>query len=89
MAKYINGRTARTAERTIHKGLELPQITLCKKDQFNKEALNEMGLPQSFFVPPEETVFNKTFPDLNETFLRATYDFKLEYDIMTSGTPIL
>ncbi len=84
MEKYLNGRTATTAERTVHKGLELPQIILCPKHQYNYETLDSMGLPQSFFVPLNNTRFDGPFPDLNETYRNVSYSFKLDYSIFTS-----
>ena len=84
VAKFVNGRTATTVERTIHKGLELPQITFCMQSHFKNEVLEAMGLPLTFFIPLADATLNGTaFPDLNDTWRKATHDIEIEYYVQS------
>ena len=59
---------------------------MCNKDRYNKEQLKAMDLPEDFFDNrnPDEAIFsnNKSFPDLNSTWQRATWpvtDFEADW----------
>ena len=66
--------------------LPLPRFLICNKDRYNKEELEAMDLPEDFFDNrnPDRTIFsnNKSFPDLNSTWQRATWpvtDFEADW----------
>ena len=66
--------------------LPAPHFLMCNKDRYNKEKLEAMGLPEDFFDNrnPDRTIFdnNKSFPDLNSTWQRATWpltDFEADW----------
>ena len=66
--------------------LPMPRVLICNKDRYNKEQLEAMDLPEDFFDNrnPDKTIFsnNKSFPDLNSTWQRATWpltDFEADW----------
>ena len=63
-------------EKQYNSYLRLPQVALCMKRRYNYEALAEMGLPGDFFSEMRyltELDAQRPFPDLNETWLKATW----------------
>ena len=60
--------------------LPLPHFLICNKQRYNKDELAAMALPEDFFdsYHPDITKFNNnySFPNLNATWLRATWPYK-------------
>ena len=66
--------------------LSLPHFLICKKQQYKKDELAAMQLPEDFFDDHylDRTKFSNknSFPDLNATWLRATWpyeDFEIDW----------
>lgn len=76
LMKFLGASTTRTLEKQHHNHLHLPQVALCMKQRYNYGALIKMGLPIDFFSEMRQRTkddLKNPFPDLNETWLKATW----------------
>ena len=76
LMKFLGASTTLVLEKQHHNHLHLPQVALCMKQRYNYEALIKMGLSIDFFSEMRQRTENNLkslFPDLNETWLKATW----------------
>ena len=84
--KFFSGATTIMMEQEQKNYLPLPQFLMCNKKRYNKKELRAMEIPVDFFDDRNQdtTLFsqNKSFPDLNSTWQRATWpvtDFEADW----------
>ena len=76
LVKFIEGSTTTTLEKQHNNHLPLPKVALCMKRRYNYGALGTMGLPVDYFSENRhrtEFDMERPFPDLNQTWLNATW----------------
>ena len=76
LVKFIEGSTTTTLEKQHNDHLPLPKVALCMKRRYNYGALAAMGLPDDYFSEHRhrtEIDRESPFPDLNQTWLKATW----------------
>ena len=76
LVKFIEGSTTTTLEQRHNSHLPLPKVAFCLKQRYKYEALAAMGLPADYFSENRHrTEFDteSQFPELNETWLKATW----------------
>ena len=71
--KYKSGNTTISIDKQYNDALELPQVTICMDRPYKKDVLEEYGLAQRFFLSPNSSYGNKTFPNLTTLWNEATY----------------
>ena len=84
--KFLSGSTTTLREKKQMSYLPLPNFLLCNKQRYKKDELAAMEIPKDFFdnyYPDRAKFRNKSsFPDLNATWLRATWpltDFEIDW----------
>ena len=76
LVKFIEGSSTTTLEKEHNDHLPLPKVALCMKQRYNYGALAAMDLPNDYFSENRhrtEFEMGGPFPDLNQTWLRATW----------------
>ena len=76
LVKFIEGSTTTTLEKQHNDHLPLPKVAICMKRRYNYGALAAMGLPDDYFSENRhrtEFEMESPFPDLNQTWLKATW----------------
>ena len=93
MEKYLEGKTTQTWEKVPEEYLDFPQMTFCVEYQFKTDALFAMGLPDSFLIAGspknKESLGNKSMPNLEEVWEKATYSEKEFFIRFASNANIL
>ena len=80
LTKFLEGSTTTTLEKVNLEYLPMPLIVLCSSQRYKYDALTDMGLPKNFLDDHRMKYLPGRFPDLNQTWLRATWsedDFDL------------
>ena len=95
LSKFWEGSTTTSLGVVDNEYLPLPLIVLCSSQRYKHDVLTDMGLPKNFLDDHKANYMAGKFPDLNETWLRATWskeDFDLywpPYEGETSNDKIL
>ena len=73
LTKFLEGSTTTSLEKVNHEHLPLPLIVLCSSQRYKYDVLADMGLPKNFLDDHRQNHLPGKFPDLNETWLKATW----------------
>ena len=82
ITKFLEGGTTTSLEKVHNKYLPLPQIVLCSSKRYKYDVLTDMGLPKNFLDDHRKKHISGKFPDLNDTWLKATWsreDFDFDW----------
>ena len=80
LTKFLEGSTTTSLEKVNRAYLPMPMIVMCSSQRYKYDALTEMGLPKNFLDDHRLKDLPVQFPDLNQTWLKATWsldDFNL------------
>ena len=73
LTKFLEGSITTSLEKVNHKYLPLPLVVLCSSQRYKHDVLSDMGLPKNFLDDHRATYLPGQFPDLNETWQKATW----------------
>ena len=73
LSNFWEGSLTTSLEVVDKEYLPLPLIVLCSSERYKHDVLNEMDLPTNFLDDHHKSDLLGKFPDLNETWLRATW----------------
>ena len=80
LTKFLEGSTTTSLEKVNLAYLPMPMIIMCSSQRYKYDALTDMGLPKNFLDDHRMKYLLGKFPDLNQTWLKATWsldDFDL------------
>ena len=75
LTKFLEGSTTTTLEKVNLAYIPMPMIIMCSSQRYKYDALIDMGLPKNFLDDHRMKSLPITFPDLNQTWLNATWAF--------------
>ena len=73
LSNFWEGSLTTSLEVVDKEYLPLPLIVLCSTKRYKHDVLKDMDLPNSFLDDHKRSYLPGKFPDLNETWLRATW----------------
>ena len=73
LTKFFEGSTTTSLEKVNNKYLPQPLIVLCSSQRYKYDVLTKMGLPKNFLDNHRNRYLPGKFPDLNETWHKATW----------------
>jgi hypothetical protein len=78
--KYYQGTATRSVSKIAQKALMYPHISFCPEQPFKFSVLTSLGLSKDFFQSEGSPASGTNFPDLNETWNKASFS-RSEFNI--------